>query len=141
MAQHTMVAEAPAIQARQLGNRDGNEKGYFCPLRFQGEPDGGGGQGAEGKYPFFSCKCPIIPLPLWAFLPLSHPSSVSLLGILEAQEDGGGAEAGTDTSGWNLCSCVYLLVGCTLPKGEQLYGACMLWGVRWLQLEPLATLS
>lgn len=96
-------------------------------------------------YSYFSCKSPIIPLPLQAFLPLTHPSTVSFLGILEAQEDGGG-----DGGKWVVLDGIsahaytYWLAaqfpGRDLAK-PQLWGICMLWEARQLQLEPLATLS
>lgn len=145
MAQHTMVAEAPAIQARQLGNRAGIKKGCFCTLRFQ-KAGGGGGQeaGDTGKQPYFSCESPTILFSPPGFLTIHSPLYSSTTGHFRSIRRWRWCYGEKDSFGRKLCMCVHLLVGYTLPRGEALLNSrCREQACHegQLQLESLVTLS
>lgn len=71
-----------------------------------------------GQYPRLSCESLLIPPDLQAHLPLTHHSTVPLLDILEAREVVLGASVRVEGSGWWLCMCVHLRIGCTLLRGD-----------------------
>lgn len=71
-----------------------------------------------GQYPRLSCESLPIPPDLQARLPLTHHSTVPLLDISEAQEVVLWASVEVEGSGWRLCMCVHLQIGCTLFGGD-----------------------